>query len=603
MNLLEIKDPSFVKNLSKKELNFLAEDIRHFLLENISKTGGHLSSNLGVVELTIAMHYVFSSPEDIFIFDVGHQCYTHKILTGRAKDFTTLRKYNGLSGFINKQESVHDQWESGHSSTSLSAQCGFLLANKDKKVITLIGDSSIANGISFEAMNYMSTIKGQAPIIILNDNKMSISKSVGAVSRSFSKLRSTRTYQAINNFFVRITPHKLRAVFHRIKRSIKGLILKENLFEDWGYDYMGPYDGNDISVCIKTLKAAKNLNKPCVIHFITKKGKGYKFAEEDKDGTYHSVSSFDLNQGVLNKNEITFTSIASNMIEKFIVEKNYFIINPAMIKGTNIENLIQKYPNNIIDVGIEEEHATVMASAIAQQNKKVILMLYSTFAQRAYDYFLNDIARINAHVIICLDHADLVSGDGSTHQGIYDISMFNSMPNFTILSARNGNELEQLFYYADKINSPVVIRYPKNKTNINGNCLTIENVSWEIVQEGNELTILTYGENVDYVLSSIKDLTYSIEVINCRFIRPFDEKILNKVLQSNRPILIYENAIGIGGFTSSIYRYLIENNYKNRVKSMCLNENNIVPVGDIESIRKYFSLSKEDIINNIKELL
>ena len=274
-----------------------------------------------------------------------------------------------------------------------------------------------------------------------------------------------------------------------------------------------------------------------------------------------------------------------------------------MIKGTNIENLIQKYPNNIIDVGIEEEHATVMASAIAQQNKKVILMLYSTFAQRAYDYFLNDIARINAHVIICLDHADLVSGDGSTHQGIYDISMFNSMPNFTILSARNGNELEQLFCYADKIKSPVVIRYPKNKTSINENCLLVENVSWEIVQEGNELTILTYGENVDYVLSSIKDLTYSIEVINCRFIRPFDEKILNEVLKSNRPILIYENAIGIGGFTSSIYRYLIENNYKNRVKSMCLNENNIVPVGDIESIRKYFSLSKEDIINNIKELL
>lgn len=607
MNLLEIKDPSFIKKLNKKELIELAEEIRSFLLENISETGGHFSSNLGVIELTIAMHYVFSSPEDKLLFDVGHQCYTHKILTGRAKDFVNLRKYGGLSGFISKAESPHDQWESGHSSTSISAQCGFLLTDDSHRVVTLIGDASIANGVAFEAMNYMSSLKNKAPIIILNDNKMSISRSVGAISRSFSKLRSTRFYQGMNNAFARITPSFLRAFFHRLKTSIKGLILKENLFEDWGYDYMGPFDGNDISVCIKTLEAAKNLNKPCVIHFITKKGKGYKMAEDDKIGIFHGIAPFDLKTGVARKStpsdECSYSLLVSHKIEQMIKEKNYYVITPAMIKGSELDVLQVKYPKNIIDVGMAEEHAAVMASAIAQSQRKVILMLYSTFSQRAYDYLLNDIARTNCHVILALDRADFVSGDGSTHQGIYDIAMLNSMPNFTILAPRNNQELFALFDYADSLSSPVAIRYPKQNTKKEENIsLKIDYISWEKVKEGQDLVVLTYGENVEYIMDSIEDIPLDIEVINARFIRPLDEKMLNEVFKTNKPILIYENAVGLGGFTSNIYRFMIENGYRNKIKSLCLSEESIVPFGDIESLRKHFSLDKESIKKAILEL-
>lgn len=606
MNLLEIKDPSFVKDLSNKELLSLVNDIRTFLIENVSVTGGHLSSNLGVVELTIAMHYVFSSPKDKLIFDVGHQCYTHKILTGRAKDFTTLRQYNGLTGFINKSESLHDQWESGHSSTSLSAACGFLCAeDKDIKVVSLIGDASISNGVSFEAMNYMASLKGKAPIIILNDNKMSISKSVGAVSRSFSKLRSTKFYQSINNCLVKITPRFLKTFFHSIKTSIKGFILKENLFEDWGYDYMGPYDGNDLQVCIKVLSAAKRLNKPCVVHFVTKKGKGYKPAEDDKDGTYHGVGPFDIQTGVIkNKqtvNEISFSSLVAHEIKRLITEKDYFVINPAMIKGSELDKIQLEFPQRVLDVGMAEEHAAVMASAIAQSHKNVILMLYSTFAQRAYDFLLNDIARTNAHVIVTLDRADFVPGDGSTHQGIYDIAMINSMPNFMILAPRNAEEVTAMFDYASNLSSPTVIRYAKKSIKkSNSSSIVIDKVSWEIVKTGQEMTIVTYGENVEYILDCVKNL--DIEVINARFIKPLDEELLSNVLKKGKPLLIYENSVGLGGFTSSVYRFIIEHGFTNKVKSMCLLENSIVPTGDIESLRRHFKLSKEDILRGIDEL-
>lgn len=609
MNLLEIKDPSFLKTLSKKELISLANDIRFFLVENVSKTGGHLSSNLGVVELTIAMHTIFDTPNDKLIFDVGHQCYTHKILTGRANQFNTLRKYQGLTGFINKNESIYDVWESGHSSTSLSAQCGMLLANESKnKVVVLIGDSSIANGTAFEALNYMATLKKTAPIIILNDNKMSISKSVGAISRSFSKLRSTKFYQKTNNALVKIFPRFIRTICHRIKTSIKGLILKENIFEDMGYDYMGPYDGNDLSVCLKILKSAKELNKPCVLHFVTKKGKGYKLAEEDKNGNYHGIGPFDIKTGIAIKNTLpnqkSFSYLSAKIITKLVEEKDYYVITPAMIKGSELDTLQSKYPHKVLDVGIAEEHATIMASSLAQNHKKVVLMLYSTFSQRAYDYILNDIARTNSHVIIALDRCDLVSGDGSTHQGIYDISMFSSMPNITILAPKDYSELIASFIYADKISSPVAIRYSKAYIEEdNSSLITLEKPTWFTLKQGSDLTIITYGNNINYVLETIKDLPYNIEVIDALFINPLDEDKLKEILENNKPILIYENVIKQGSLSSLIYSYIIENNYQVKIKSMGLDKNTIVPTGDIESLRKLFNLDKDSIIKNIETLL
>lgn len=608
MNLFEIENPSFVKNLSKKELISLAEDIRKFLIENISKNGGHLSSNLGIVELTIAMHYVFDSPNDKLIFDVGHQCYTHKILTGRAKQFASLRKYNGITGFINKNESEHDIFESGHSSTSLSAQCGYLIDDSKNKVVALIGDASIANGVSFEALNYMGAMSNKAPIIILNDNKMSISSSVGAVSRIFSKLRSTTFYQKLNNGVAKITPRFIRSFFHKLKNSVKGFVLKENIFEDFGFDYMGPFDGNDIGLCIKILKSAKKLNKPCVIHFVTKKGKGYKIAEEDDKGTYHSISPFSIETGEIisdkeNDNLVSYSSVVSNHLLKMIEKDNYYVISPAMIKGSELEEIENKYPKNIIDVGIAEEHATVMASAMAQNNKKVVLIMYSTFAQRAYDFILNDIARTNTNVIFGIDHADLIPGDGQTHQGIYDISMFNAMPNVQILAPRDGKEVCALLDYASKQSTPVAIRYPKDYTSSDyDNYLEINKPTWEVVKEGKDIYVLAYGRNVDYVLSAVEDIKESVCVINTRFIKPFDEALLKEILSTGKPILLYENCVSNGGLSSLIYRYMMENGFYSKIKVMGLNENDIIPVADLETLRKLFNLSKDNIKEQIKLL-
>lgn len=607
IDIKNIKDPTFLKKLDRKQLECLAKDIRQFLIENVSKTGGHLSSNLGVVELTLAMHYVFDSPQDKFIFDVGHQCYTHKILTGRAKDFDKLRKFGGISGFIKKDESEHDIWESGHSSTSISAQCGYLLSQEDyseDKVVVLIGDSSVSNGVAFEALNYMGTLKGKSPIIILNDNKMSISKSVGSISRSFSKLRSTRFYQKVNGAFARFAPKFIKFIFRRFKNSIKGLILKENIFEDWGYDYMGPYDGNDLSVCLKTLQAAKNLNKPCVIHFVTKKGKGYLPAEQDKTGNYHGIGPFDIESGETQlPNVLNFPKVMSQKIEHMICEEARYVITPAMIKGSYLTELQQKYPQNIIDVGMAEEHAAVMASSLAQAGKKVVLMLYSTFAQRAYDYVLNDIARTKAPLIIAIDHADIVSGDGETHQGIYDLAMWSSMPNIQVVMPKDGDELVSLMDYASKeANQPIVIRYHKDETTLNGNNETILEPSWTIEKEGNDAIIITYGNNVNYVLDAIKDSIRDIKVVNARFIKPFDKKMFAELIEENKPIIVYENCIYQGSLSSALNRYVMDNKLHVNLISMCLEDDVLIPCGDIESIKKHLKISKEDIFNKVEEI-
>ena len=610
MNIKDIKSPSAIKKMSKKELKVLAADIRNFLIENISKTGGHLSSNLGVVELTIAMHYVFDSPNDKLLFDVGHQCYTHKILTGRANEFNSLRQIDGMSGFINRSESEHDIWESGHSSTSLSAQCGILLSqsfDNKEKVVSLIGDSSIANGVSFEALNYMGTIKHLNPIIILNDNNMSISPSVGAFSRMFSRLRSSDSYQKVNSAIAKITPRFIRKICHRIKTSIKGFILAENYFEDMGYDYMGPFDGNDIEVCIKMLNAAKQLNKPCVVHFVTKKGKGYKYSEEDIKGDYHGVGKFNVENGLSNDNhssEISFSLAMSKCFEQLLLKETHYIITPAMLRGSELHTIKKYYPQNIIDVGIAEEHATVMASSMAQRGQKVFLMLYSTFAQRAYDFILNDIARTDTHVVIGLDRAGLVPFDGETHQGIYDISMFNAMPNIQIVMPKDGNELNALVKYADNITHPIVIRYEKRNTELDFNVVEeIVKPTWTVEQDGNDMIIITYGNGLNVVKKALDNIDKSIKVINARFIKPMDKEMLLELLKENKPILVYENVVTKGGLVSNIEEFARAHKISINLTSMGLSSEDIITHGDFESLLKKYHLSSDDVINQINNIL
>ncbi|MBO5542377.1 MAG: 1-deoxy-D-xylulose-5-phosphate synthase, partial [Acholeplasmatales bacterium] len=388
-DLESITDPSFIKKLSIKELNALAEDIRQFLIDNISKTGGHLSSNLGVVEITIAMYYVFDPEKDKFLFDVGHQSYVHKILTGRAKDFKTLRQYGGLSGYISKTESKYDIWESGHSSTSISAMAGMLTNNpSDEKIITVIGDSSITNGIAIEGLNYIGEKKDKRAIIILNDNKMGISKSVGAFSKMFSRMRSTRFYRGFKALLIHILPKVVVRMFHRLKRSFKALIQHDNMFEDMGFDYYGPYDGNNIKTLIKLFERIKtHTDSPVVLHLNTIKGKGYKLSEEDKNGDFHGVSPFDPKTGEPLKkcDGIGYSQAVSNYLIEKKKNNDFIVITPAMIAGAKLQDFQAQYPKDIFDVGIAEEHATVMSAGVALNNKKVVLLMYSTFAQRAFD--------------------------------------------------------------------------------------------------------------------------------------------------------------------------------------------------------------------------
>ena len=473
IDLMSIKDPSFIKNLNKKELKELVAQIRQFLIDSISKTGGHLSSNLGVVELTVAMYYVFDSEADTFLFDVGHQSYVHKILTGRAKDFDTLRELNGLSGYINRKESKYDVWESGHSSTTISAMSGMIIAddNPNKRVITLIGDSAITSGVSLEGLNFLGQMKDKNPVIILNDNKMGISRTVGSLSKVFAKLRG-RNNRKVKSTLNKITPNPISRFTHQIKRGIKGFIQQDNIFEDMGFDYYGPYDGNDIMSVIKVLKNVKKTKGPIIVHMLTKKGKGYAMSENDKNGTYHGVGPFNVETGkpleAPKKNQESYSKIVSDYLLNKRLKKNFYVINPGMKSGAKLDEFASLYPDSFYDVGIAEEHAAVMAAGMAISKKDVVCLMYSTFAQRAYDYILNDIARQNLKVIFGFDRAGVVGEDGSTHQGVYDVAMLSHMPNMTILSPSNAIEVIEAFNYAfDKCEGPIVIRYPKATTYYN----------------------------------------------------------------------------------------------------------------------------------------
>ena len=608
-DLLEIKDPSFIKDLSIKELKILAEEIRKFLIDNISKTGGHLSSNLGVVEITLAMYYVFDPEKDKFLFDVGHQSYVHKILTGRAKEFSTLRQYKGLSGYINKEESKYDIWESGHSSTSISAMAGMLIAeeNKKNKIISLIGDSSIVNGVALEGLNFLGSQKDLAPIIILNDNKMGISKSVGALSGALSKLRGTKVWLGIKRFFNFILPNFINRFLHKVKRSIKAFVQQDNIFEDMGFDYHGPIKGNDIRACIKALKRIKNNNEPVILHILTKKGKGYKYSEEDVYGNFHGVPPFDVETGKPLENEVSNKHSYSEIVSEYLYNKRaqqqFYVVTPAMKSGAKLEKFASTYKKDFYDVGIAEEHAAVMSAGMALSNKKVVLLYYSTFAQRAYDQILNDIARQDLGVIIGIDRAGVVGEDGVTHQGIYDISMFMGMPNVIITMPKDSQELIGMFNYAFTLNKPFIIRYPKKNEIVDLNNLDynyqIDN-TWEVLKEGNDTCIISYGPDLIRYEKLIKDNNLNVGLVNARFIKPIDEVMLKNLSGKYNKIIVIEQVVNNGSLYSLILDYYNKNNININVDSINFNVDTLLPHGKVEEVLNDYGLSDEDIINMIK---
>lgn len=604
-NLLDIKDPSFIKDLSISELKELANDIRTFLIENISKTGGHLSSNLGVVELTIALYYVFDTDVTDLLFDVGHQSYVHKILTGRAKDFSTLRQYGGMSGYICRNESKYDVWESGHSSTSISALSGLMLKDDNRRQIAIIGDSSMMNGVALEGLNFLGQIKGKNPIIILNDNKMGISKSVGALSNVFSKLRGTGFYIHLKAFCNKIFPRHFNNFCHQLKRGLKGLIQRDNIFEDMGFDYYGPYDGNDLSALISILNRIKERNEPVVLHVLTKKGKGYIPSEEDTEGDFHGVCPFDIKTGkskCCDNIMISYSKVVANYLVEKRKKEEFVVITPAMKSGAKLQEFAKLYPKDFYDVGIAEEHAAVMSAGLALAKKNVVLLMYSTFSQRAYDEILNDIARSDFKVIIGIDRAGIVGEDGATHQGVYDVSMFMAMPNIVVTMPMDDEETYELFNYAFTQNHPIVIRYPRGsiKNNPNVDYSKICNFEWTILNHGNKGIVISYGPDVLRINNIVKENNLDVMVVNARFIKPMDTNTLRKLLELNIPILVVEQLVRSGTLYHNILEFKEENCFNSRVYTHSFDSNTIIPFGHISDVYEHYGFSDDEILEDIK---
>lgn len=558
-----INSPVDLRQLKTSELNILSNELRDYIINSVSKTGGHIASNLGVVELTIALHYAFNTPDDKIIWDVGHQAYVHKILTGRKNEMSTLRQFNGLSGFPKRAESIYDSFDTGHSSTSISAAMGMARARDLKKenyeVVAVIGDGALTGGMSFEALNDAGRSNTKL-IIVLNDNEMSISPNVGGLSRYLSKVRTDTRYLSTKKDvekFLNSMPvggGKVKAFLKRAKDGIKKMVVPGMLFEELGLTYMGPIDGHNINELLESFKIAKNIEGPLIMHVITKKGKGYKFAEQ-RPNEYHGVSPFDIETGKsLKQSSIpSYSDIFGNKLCE-IAEKNENVvaITAAMTDGTGLTNFAKKFPKRIFDAGIAEQHAVTMAAGLAANGIVPVVALYSSFLQRAYDQVIHDVCLQNLHVVFAVDRAGLVGNDGETHQGIFDESFLIQIPNMTVMAPADYRELESMLEFAvNNFDGPVAIRYPRGtlKEYINNSYKKIETGLGVVVEEGRDITIAASGKMVVTALKAreiLKTSNIDAEVINLRFIKPLDEKMLLKSVNKTKKAVIIDEASSYG---------------------------------------------------------
>ena len=616
MEIKKIENPRFLKQLNIDELNQLSQDIRDFLIENISKTGGHFSSNLGIVELTVALHYVFDSPEDKFLFDVGHQAYVHKILTGRAPMFIKLKKYGGMCGFQNRHESIYDPWEAGHSSTTISGATGLAIARDLKKeqfeVISIIGDAALMSGESLEALNFLGGIDTKV-IVILNDNNMSISRNVGGLSNFLSDVRMSYKYNQAKSNYTEILSQsavgqKIFDMTKRVKDKVKRKILLDTPFSQFDLDYIGPVDGHNMEELIRALETVKNLDHSVVLHVLTKKGKGYEPAEKDRSGVYHSVGPFDISKGiqpVLDQERHSWSQSVSDHVE-YLMNKHddICVITPAMITGSCLQSIFKNHPDRSFDVGIAEEHAMTLAAGLSQGGEFPFLSIYSSFFQRAYDQLNHDIARMNLPCLIGIDRAGLVGGDGATHHGVFDIGIIAPIPGVVIMAPKDEEEAQKMINtaYQNK-DHPYVMRYSKNKV-IDTHQHTDETIKlgeWELIKETEDaaVNVVTYGDNVLAVLEMAETDHLPINIINARFIKPIDEGMLNKI--SDKPIIVYETDL-MKGSLGSIMSLYYEKNHINVDMSFIGIDDHYVTFGDNESLYKQEHISLNDLKNIIEEI-
>lgn len=616
MNLEKIKDPSFIKQLNIEELEDLAQDIRDFIIQNVSHTGGHFSSNLGIVELTIALHYIFNSPQDKIIFDVGHQSYIHKILTGRADQFKTLRQFEGLSGFQKRQESIHDPWEAGHSSTAISGGIGMAVArdlnHEEGEIICVVGDAAIMSGESFEALNYLGSIDSKV-IIILNDNDMSISKNVGGLSNFFSEIRiSTQYTNAKNNYSAILNKTALgRKIYQftkNVKDQIKENVIDDNIFGEFGLDYIGPVNGHDFRDLMNAMSVAQEMDHSVVVHVHTIKGKGYILAENDRRGVYHGVAPFDYKEGITKKDSDvqSWSAIIASQVEKHMSQDNdVVVITPAMISGSCLEGIFKRFPEHSFDVGIAEEHAMTFAAGLSNAHKKPYITIYSSFLQRAYDQINHDIARMNLPCLIGIDRSGLVGSDGETHHGVFDISFLSAIPHLVIMTPRNAQEAKQLVNTAlMNFNTPYVLRFPKGA--VRDDEVDIHEIipigSWEkvIFDSQNKHTIITYDAKVDKVYQMIQTENLPVNLINARFIKPMDTKMLEELYQYHQHLIIYETDLMIGSLGSLIAQYYSQKKQIMMIDYLAIHDH-YTPQGDIETLLSYEHIGIDDLLELVKE--
>ncbi|OXM88162.1 1-deoxy-D-xylulose-5-phosphate synthase [Paenibacillus rigui] len=621
MLLEQINQPEDLKRLSVEQLEQLAAETRQFLVEKLSITGGHLSSNLGVVELTIALHYLFDSPKDKFIFDVGHQSYVHKMFTGRKDQFDTLRKYKGLCGFVKRSESEHDVWEAGHSSTSLSAAMGMAMARdlkgESNRVVAIIGDGALTGGMAFEALNHIGHEKKNL-MVILNDNEMSIAPNVGAMHNYLGKIRSDKHYvrakEEVEHLLKKIPAigGTLAKTMEKLKDSLKYLLVSGVIFEELGFTYLGPIDGNNLPLLLETLKQAEKVEGPVMVHILTLKGKGYTPAEKDSFA-WHGASPYKIESGQMLKSAgpPMYTDVFSNtLIELAEKDSRIVAVTPAMPGGSGLLKFAKQFPNRMIDVGIAEQHAATLCAGLASEGVKPVYAVYSTFLQRAYDQVVHDICRANLNVIFAIDRAGFVGPDGETHQGVYDTAYLRSIPNMTLMMPKDENELRHMMKTAvDYDDGPIAVRYPR----ISGLGVSMEEPlkaipigSWEVLRPGDSAVVLAVGPMIPIAMEAAELLAkegVQLRVVNARFIKPMDDAMLHQLAKERLPMITLEEGTQMGGFGSGVLEfYASQGVYGLQIKIIGIPDY-FVEHGSVPEQRKEVGLTVERLVSEVQSLV
>ena len=614
--LEKIQKPNDIKKIPADQLPALAEEIRKFIIESLSKTGGHLASNLGVVELTIAMHRVFDLPKDKLIWDVGHQSYTHKILTGRKDGFETLRREGGISGFPKRSESDCDVFDTGHSSTSISAGVGYVRARELKKenysVVSIIGDGALTGGMAYEALNNAASLKSNF-IIVLNDNEMSITENVGGMSSYLSGLRTASAYtdfkmdvtKALNRI-PGIGPGMVDAM-RKTKSSIKQIIIPGMLFENMGLTYLGPVDGHNIPQLIKTFQEAKRFEGPILVHVLTQKGRGYEPAMRHP-ARFHGAGPFDVKTGLpVGKSNPTYTDVFSTVMRKMgDRRKDVAAVTAAMMTGVGLKRFSNMFPDRCFDVGIAEEHAVTFAAALSLGGITPVVAIYSSFLQRAYDQIMHDVCMQNLHVVFAIDRAGLVGYDGETHHGIFDLSYLGSMPNMTILAPKNLWELSDMIKFAVDYDGPIAVRYPRGEayTGLKEFRAPICLGKSEVIHEGSRVALLAVGSMVKMAEEVQKQLKERMDMdaalVNARFVKPIDEELLRSFADTYELVVTLEENVKDGGFGERVLAFAEEEDLPFGVEIIALPDR-FIPHGSVSYQMKQVGFTPEDICGRIEE--